>query len=322
MNEYETIEKNLPLTIEERSELYRTKIPVGYEKTCSCKPNHLNCITAKEWIKSQLGVWQFNYEGRDIRDKSLHPATFPISLSKKVIELFTHEGELVLDPFVGSGTTLLAAQDLNRNAAGFDLQEKYIKLCQKRLVNNNLFNQAHQLAIHDDALHIDQYLESETVTLIWTSPPYANLLNRKRKNKSRRGDERKNEQFGKIEQYSQDPRDLGTMSLEDYTTATGDIYEHLLPLLRPKGHCVINVPDMWWENERITIHVALVEELRRRGYELRNIIIWDRTNIVNRIGIFGWPSNYITMGTTFEYVLDFWRLPIQQANLNNHGETE
>jgi hypothetical protein len=47
--------------------------------------------------------------------------------------------------------------------------------------------------------------------------------------------------------------------------------------------------------------------LRSVGYELRNTIIWDRTNIVNNIGIFGWPSNYITMGTTFEYLLDFWR---------------
>ena len=143
--------------------------------------------------------------------------------------------------------------------------------------------------------------------MIFTSPPYANLLNRARKNKSRRGDERKNEQYLKVEQYSQDPRDLGTMSLEKYTVEMGNIYERLLPLLKPKGHCVINVPDMWWENKRITIHIALVEELRKRGYELRNIIIWDRTNIVNRIGIFGWPSNYITMGTTFEYLLDFWR---------------
>ena len=49
--------------------------------------------------------------------------------------------------------------------------------------------------------------------------------------------------------------------------------------------------------------------LRKRGYELRNTIIWDRTNIVNQIGIFGWPSNYITMGTTFEYLLHFWKPP-------------
>ena len=89
----------------------------------------------------------------------------------------------------------------------------------------------------------------------------------------------------------------------------GDIFESLLPLLRPKAHCVINISDMWWQNKRITIHIAIVEELRKRGYELRNIIIWDKTNIVNQIGIFGWPSNYITMGVTYEYLLDFWRPP-------------
>ena len=294
-------------TIKESNVLYRHKLDVGDSRTCDCKPTHINCLPAKEWLKSQIGVWQFFYEGRDTRNKALHPATFPISLAKKVISLFSHEGELVLDPFVGSGTTLLAAQDLNRNAVGFDLQEKYIDLCATRLASNNLFNQAQQIAIQDDARDISKYLEPETVSLIWTSPPYANLLNRARKNKSRR--DRDNGQLGKVEQYSQDERDLGTMPLQQYTKTMGDIFAQLLPLLKPKAHCVINVPDMWWENERITIHLSLVEELRQRGYELRNIIIWDRTNIVNNIGIFGWPSNYITMGTTFEYLLDFWRPP-------------
>jgi len=297
----------MPQIIDESSEFYRKPIPIDSQRICNCGPTHINCMSAKEWLKSQLGVWQFYYEGRDIRDKNLHPATFPISLAKKVIELFTHEGELVLDPFVGSGTTLVAAQDLNRNAIGFDWHRKYIELSADRIKNGNLFAKSHQIAVLDDAINISKYIEPETVSLIWTSPPYANLLNRKRKNKSRRN--RDNEQLGKVEQYSQDPRDLGTMELGKYTKAMGDIYEKLLPLLRPKAHCVINVPDMWWKNHRITIHVALIEELRRRGYELRNTIIWDRTNIVNRIGIFGWPSNYITMGTTFEYLLDFWRPP-------------
>ncbi|GAB4499232.1 MAG: DNA methyltransferase [Anaerolineales bacterium] len=297
--------QTLPRAIFESTEYYRTKLPIQSHRVCDCAPTHLNCLSGKDWLKSQIGVWQFAYEGRDIRDKMLHPATFPIALAKKVISLFSHEGELVLDPFVGSGTSLVAAQDTNRNAVGFDLQQKYIDLCATRLASNNLFNQAQQIAIQDDALHIPNYLEPESLSLIWTSPPYANLLNRKRKNKSRR--DRKNDQLDKVEQYSQDPRDLGTMELEIYTQAMGDIFQGLLPFLKPKGHCVINVPDMWWENERITIHIALVEELRRRGYELRNIIIWDRTNIVNNVGIFGYPSNYITMGTTFEYLLDFWR---------------
>ncbi len=282
-------------------------LDISSQRICQCGPTHINCLTPKEWLKSQIGVWQFFYQSRDIRDKKLHPATFPISLAKKVIELFTHQGELVLDPFVGSGTVLVASQDVDRNAVGFDLQKKYVDLSKGRLANHNLFNKSKQLAICDDARNISHYLQPESVGLIFTSPPYANLLNRRRRNKSRR--DRNNEQLGKIEQYSQDPRDLGTMPLEKYTAAIGDIFEELLPLLRPKAHCVINVPDMWWENKRITIHVSLIQELRQRGYELRNVIIWDRTNVVNQIGIFGWPSNYITMGVTFEYLLDFWRPP-------------
>jgi len=286
------------------------KLGLNYKRTCDCGPAHINCMAAKDWLKSQLGVWEFFYENRDVRDKNLHPATFPISLARKVIELLSHEGEIVLDPFVGSGTTLVAAQDTNRNAVGFDLNPDYIKLCQSRLTNQNMFNNSQQLAIQDDARNINKYFDQETISLIWTSPPYANLLNRKRKNKSRR--DRKNDQYMKVEQYSQDERDLGTYEIDKWAEAMGDVYENLLPLLKEKGHCVINVPDMWWENQRITLHIALVEELRKRGYELRNTIIWDRRNIVNNIGIFGWPSNYITMGTTFEYLLDFWKPPIKK----------
>lgn len=286
---------------------YTMKLDIPFSKICGCPPKNLNCMTPKEWIKAQIGVWQFYYEGRDIRDKELHPATFPISLARRVVELFTHKGELVLDPFVGSGTTLVAAKDFGRNAVGFDLNHEYVKLSEQRLSNLSLFEETKQVVVCDDALNISNYLGKETVSLIFTSPPYANLLNRKRKNKSRRGEERKNGQFMKVEQYSQDPRDLGTMELERYTAEMGKIFSGLLPVLKPKAHCVINVPDMWWENRRITIHIALVEELRKAGYELRNIIIWDRTNIVNRVGIFGWPSNYITMGVTYEYLLDFWK---------------
>jgi DNA modification methylase len=284
-------------------------IAIGSSRTCECPANHLNCLTPKEWLKAQLGVWQFSYEGRDIRNKDQHPATFPISLASRCIELFTHKGELVLDPFVGSGTTLVAARDTHRNAVGFDLSPQYVELSKTRLAQQDIFGNCGQTAVCDDARGIAEYLPPGSVSLIVTSPPYANLLNRKRKNKSRRGEDRFNGQYQRVEQYSQDPRDLGTLAVEDYQEQMRGIFAGLRPLLRPKAHCVVNVPDMWWENKRITIHIAVVEALRAAGYELRNTIIWDRTNIVNRIGIFGWPNNYITMGVTFEYLLDFWRPP-------------
>ena len=77
--------------------------------------------------------------------------------------------------------------------------------------------------------------------------------------------------------------------------------------MKPRGHCVINLNDLWLENRRISTHIFVIQAMEKAGFELRNIIIWDKHNLVNGVGIFGWPNNYITLGTTFEYILDFWK---------------
>jgi len=268
-------------------------------------------MSAKEWIKAQIGVWKVFYEKRDIRDKEVHPAVMPIALAKRAVELFTHEGELVLDPFNGIGTTLVACQDIQRNAVGFDINSQYCNVARQRLGNTGPKLGTQQIVVCDDARRTPAYLREGSVSLIFTSPPYANLLNRPRLNKSRRGELRRNKQYLKVEQYSQDQRDLGTLTVEKYTAQMREIFSGLLPILKPKGHAIINVPDMWRKNERhgerVPLHIHVYQALVEAGYELRNTIIWDRTNIVNRVGIFGWPSNYITMGTTFEYLLHFWK---------------
>ncbi len=281
-------------------------LEIEYKRTCDCNPNHLSCIEAKEWMKNQIGVWNFAYESRDVRDKTIHPATFPISLAKKIIEQFSHKGELVLDPFVGSGTTLLAAQDLERNAIGVDLQQSYVDLSNSRVQEGiELFSYCNQVALCEDARNISSVVAPGTVKLVFTSPPYANILNRKRKNKSRRGDQRENNQYGKIEQYSQDKRDLGTLGADDFENAIFDIFSDLKSVLADKAHVIINITDAWIEGKRIPLHINIINAMIKAGYIFKNTIIWDRRNLVNRIGIFGWPSNYITMGTTFEYILDF-----------------
>ena len=304
----------------EDSNSIKKPLVIHYIRTCNCPSNHINCLTAKEWLVDQIAIWNFYYEKRDIRDKSIHPAVFPIALPKKVIELFTHKGELVLDPFVGSGSTLIAAFDTNRNAVGFDLKKEYVYLSNGRLNQMKLDsfggeNSTLQIAIQDDAHNIPDYLGQEKVSLIVTSPPYANMLNRPRLNKSIRGNLRENQHYLKVQQYSNDARDLGTMEPRNYARVLGEIYKNLLPVLKYKGHAVINVTDLWWKDSkrgrRIPVHIYVIEEMEKAGYELRNIIIWDRRDLVNKVGIFGWPSNYITLGTTFEYILDFWRPPIE-----------
>ena len=285
------------------------KLDINFKKICSCPESHINCLTAKEWVKDQVAVWELYYEKRDIRDKDIHPAVFPIALPKKCIELFTHKGELVLDPFVGIGTTLIAARDLGRNAVGFDLNEKYIDFTNERLnqAQLNFGENTKQTAICDDAINILKYLDKETVSLCVTSPPYANMLNHERLNKSIRSDLRQNKHYKKVQQYSDNPRDLGTMKIKEYIDELSKIYKRILPLLKPKAHCVININDLWEDNHRYPTHTYIIEAMEKVGYELRNIIIWDKRNLVNKVGIFGWPSNYITLSTTFEYILDFWR---------------
>jgi DNA modification methylase len=283
------------------------KIEIGFRKTCSCADNHISCVTAKEWIKGMVTIQEFYYEGRDIRDKDVHPAVFPISLPAHFIKLLTHKGELVLDPFVGVGSTLVACQDLDRNAVGFDLQQKYVDVCTKRLSQSRLNQNTNQIAVTDDAHNIPKYLEEETIALSITSPPYPHFLTKKRENKSIRGDLRQNGHYHKVQQYSNDPRDLGLMDHTEYANTLTEIYSRILPLMKKRGHCIINVNDLWENNKRFATHIYVIEALEKAGFEFRNTFIWDKRNLVNQVGIFGWPNNFISLGTTMEFILDFWK---------------
>jgi len=167
--------------------LHGRVLDIPHARSCTCPPNHLNCLTAKEWLKCQVGVWRFGYERRDVRDKSVHPATFPISLARQAIELFTHRGELVLDPFVGSGTTLVAARDARRSAVGLDLQERIREAVRRAPLARGRGAAWHLAARHPGRSGAggrphrpgDGRARAHL-------PSYANLLNRRRRNKSRR----------------------------------------------------------------------------------------------------------------------------------------
>jgi DNA modification methylase len=283
------------------------ELEIGSNRICSCPPNHINCLSAKEWVKSQVAIQSFYYESRDIRDKDIHPAVFPIALPAHFIRLFTHEGELVLDPFVGIGTTLVAARDLNRNAVGFDLKKDYIDYAKKRLSQTTLSTRTRQILVSDDALNISDYLKPETVALSITSPPYANMLNHRRMNKSMRGDLRENKHYLKVQQYSSDPRDLGRMNHGEYSEALTGIYEKIYPIMKPHGHVVINVNDVWENNKRYPTHLFVLQAIEAAGFEFRNTVMWDKRDLVNKVGIFGWPNNFITLGATMEFILDFWK---------------
>ena len=87
-------------------------------------------IEKEEFMESTLSIWNIN----PARAKKIgHPAPFPIELPQKFINLYTYKNDLILDPFLGSGTTAIAAKLLNRNFVGYEIEEKYIAIANSRL---------------------------------------------------------------------------------------------------------------------------------------------------------------------------------------------
>ena len=87
-------------------------------------------ISRDDFLNSTKSIWEFPAESAK---RVKHPAPFPMELPKRLIELYTYGDEIVLDPFLGSGTTALAAQMLNRRWVGYETSEEYIKIANKRL---------------------------------------------------------------------------------------------------------------------------------------------------------------------------------------------
>ena len=89
-------------------------------------------ITRDEFLEYTKSIWTFPTESAK---RIGHPAPFPVELPRRLIQLYTFEGDVVLDPFCGSGTTCIAAVMTNRHYVGFDINEKYINLARKRLID-------------------------------------------------------------------------------------------------------------------------------------------------------------------------------------------
>jgi len=87
-------------------------------------------ISRDEFMDATLSIWNIPPESAQ---RVGHPAPFPVALAARVIRLFSYKGDVVLDPFVGSGTTCVAAAQLGRHYVGYDISAEYCELAEKRI---------------------------------------------------------------------------------------------------------------------------------------------------------------------------------------------
>lgn len=127
-------------------------------------------LTKEEWREYTKTVWQI----ANVSSPN-HPAVFPAEIPKRLIKLFSFQGETILDPFAGTGTTAIEAFELKRKCICVEQNSEYIKIMQENC-HNLISDEKDIQIIHGDSCKIDM-IENNSVALIITSPPYWNKAN-------------------------------------------------------------------------------------------------------------------------------------------------
>jgi DNA modification methylase len=246
-------------------------------------------LDGKTWLSYSISVWDdIRKTGRE--SAMAHPAVFPCQLAERLVQIFSSPGETVLDPFCGTGSTLVAAQRLGRRVIGLDISPDYLSLAESRLREEGAKDFTLLLA---DARRLGELL-NETVGFCLTSPPYWNILNRKRT-----ADRQETRHYGNLGE------DLGLIGdyQEFLDTLTG-VFRSVVKHLRPRGYCCVIVMDLRKRDCFFPLHLDLTAALAKEGFTLDDIIIWNRKQEYNRLRPLGFPHVF-RVNRVHEYILIF-----------------
>ena len=210
--------------------------PVSSTRRRRAIVNRLNELSGKDWIKFTKSWFVLSPPRRD-RTKIVHPAGFPESLVQGFIEFFTKPGMWVLDQFLGTGSTLLAARAASRNAVGVEVNSRYVSITKKRLVETPRFTGTKQVVLRGDSRGIADLLEAASVPKIdfcITSPPYWNQLKRANMRQRERAER------GWDTKYSNNVKDIG--NIDDYHAfldAQRNIFDQVHKVVKTGGYLVV-----------------------------------------------------------------------------------
>jgi DNA modification methylase len=270
-------------------------------------------LDGKTWLRYSISVWddiEKSPEERALR----HPAMFPVALVERLLDCYMWEDGVVLDPFLGSGSTLIAARNKGYSGIGFEIVRDFVKLALQRItaplplegdkvavqlvlpgeqVNLNQSRQAIAI-IYDDARNMETYLSPASISTLITSPPYWVIHRRAR-----------TADYKKPRPYSEMPSDLGNIDrYEDFLAELRKIFASAYQLLKPSAYCIVNVMDLRYGASFIPYHVDIITQLTQIGFSLEDIIIWNRVKEYNNLRPLGYPHKFI-VNKVHEYLLIF-----------------
>jgi DNA modification methylase len=266
--------------------------------------NRLNDLSPKEWLKFQKSWFIHNPPPRQ-KGVLRHPAKFPETLAQEFIEFFTKPGQVVFDPMLGTGSTLVAALNAGRHSYGVELNPAYAQIAaqvvqeERQRLGETAGSLVSQVIL-GNASHLPELLTAHPVPpidYVLTSPPYWDMLHaRGAQNQAKRRTSPDLDVF-----YSDDPADLG--NIHDYPIFLENlavIYESLHPFLRRKAYLTIIVKNVK-KGGKI---YPLAWDLARLGqtYTLKDERLWLQDN--QRLAPYGLGSAWVS-NTFHHYCLQF-----------------
>lgn len=261
----------------------------------------MNNFNGKEWLQNSFSIW------RDIRKnreeiKLKHPAIFPIELCEKIINIYTKDyGEVILDPFMGIGSTIMAAQNLLKKGIGIDLSKEFFEITKNRLIQNKeRIKPKNKLIEPDiylgDSRKILKEIPSNSVDLCINSPPYWDILNR------RRTVDKKNNV-----NYSNSEEDVG--NIKDYNNFLDElkkIYSEVYRTLKYNKRCCVVVMDIRKKDKFYPFHIDITKIMEDIGFELEEFVIWDRQHEYNNMKTLGYPWVF-RFNKVHEFICIYWK---------------
>jgi DNA modification methylase len=234
------------------------------------RENKLNELDGKEWLKFTKSWFVHNPPPRG-RNKTLHPASFPETLVRDFILFFTKPGQWVLDPFLGTGSTLVAAKEAGRNGVGVEIYPVYATIARDRLTQVGIFEETRQLVIEGDARDLRRICRDAAVPPVdfaITSPPYWNQLKRNHIRQQKRAAEGLNTEYGA------DSGDLGNLDpYEDFLTATEKVFDAVFDVVKPKGYLVVITNNVFFEGRLYPLAYDTARVISRR-WTMKDEKIW------------------------------------------------
>jgi DNA modification methylase len=217
----------------------------------------LNDLSGEQWLTFTKTWFVHNPVTRTT--KIAHPATFPESLAEGFISFFTKPGDWILDPFLGSGSSLLAAKQLNRNGVGIELYDHFVKLAKRRI--SHVDGKGIHHVIRGDCRTVLPTLKSNEgpeFSFCISSPPYWCQL----KSSTERNQDRKSK--GLRTRYGRNQKDLGNIRhYQEFLVEQYNVFSLVYDLIRKGGYLVVVTNNVYMNGRLYPLAFDTLQTLSR-----------------------------------------------------------